>query len=570
MTELTLLTDQALGEGTDQALDGLGFHTYARVLADAAAGTPGPFTIGVFGEWGTGKTSLMRLVESDLESRDGVITVWFNAWRYEKEEHPIVPLVGTIVRALERHRRFLGRLADGGSSLLKSLRAVAYGFSAKSKVKVPGFAEIEAAFVAKDMIDRSDHLTPDPLLDRSLYYEAFESLSALRFPRNTRIVVMIDDLDRCFPDLAIRLLESIKLVLSQPGFIFVLGVARSVIEGYLQHRYQKEYGIADFQGHSYLDKIVQLPFHIPPHAGRMQEFSDRLLERVEVSMRDTLSDILPIIGSASGGNPRATIRFVNNLLIDLGINAQLVKAGLMRPIQVQYFAVSRCLQQRWPDTFSSLVRSDELCQAVAAWDRDEMRNQAASDNPEASAIAATLLSDRDLLTLLKAKHGDAWLTNEAVRSETIQFLRSQRHDTEADQKGARKRYDIFFSYATEDRKHVSQISEVLADAGIKVFMDTSIRPGEDWRAALRSALRETRAIGFCIGSGTSRSSAVRYEMEFAIASKESDRSLLIIPIILPGADWSMAPEHLSMYQGLDFSDGIEEENVRRLAKELAR
>jgi hypothetical protein len=127
------------------------------------------------------------------------------------------------------------------------------------------------------------------------------------------------------------------LVLSQPGFIFVLGVARSVIEGYLQHRYEKDYGIAGFQGHSYLDKIVQLPFHIPPHTGRMQEFSDRLLERLDATTRKTLSDILPIIGSASGSNPRATIRFVNNLLIDLGINAQLVEARLMGPIPVEYF-----------------------------------------------------------------------------------------------------------------------------------------------------------------------------------------------------------------------------------------
>ena len=75
MTQLPLLKDQALGEGTDETLDGLGFATYARVLADAAAFTPGPFTIGIFGEWGTGKTSLMRLIESNLKGREDVITV---------------------------------------------------------------------------------------------------------------------------------------------------------------------------------------------------------------------------------------------------------------------------------------------------------------------------------------------------------------------------------------------------------------------------------------------------------------------------------------------------------------
>ena len=56
--ELKLLSDTALGETSEEKTDGLGFEAYATVLADAALGTEGPLTIGIFGEWGTGKTSL--------------------------------------------------------------------------------------------------------------------------------------------------------------------------------------------------------------------------------------------------------------------------------------------------------------------------------------------------------------------------------------------------------------------------------------------------------------------------------------------------------------------------------
>ena len=66
MEDFNLLSDQALGELNGTRKDGLGFETYAKVLARAAIGTQGPFTIGVFGEWGSGKTSLMRLVEQQL------------------------------------------------------------------------------------------------------------------------------------------------------------------------------------------------------------------------------------------------------------------------------------------------------------------------------------------------------------------------------------------------------------------------------------------------------------------------------------------------------------------------
>lgn len=568
MSNLNLLTDQALGEGTSESLDGLGFETYASVLADAAIGNPGPFTIGIFGEWGTGKTSLMRMVENRLSSEEEVITVWFNAWRFEKEEHPIVPLVATIVRELERHKSFVDTMKDHGKSLVKALRAVAYGFSAKSKVKVPGFAEIEASFVAKEMIDREESLTPDPLLDRSLYYEAFESLSAIDFPKNARVVVLIDDLDRCFPDQAIRLLESIKLVLCQPGFVFVLGVARQVIEGYLQHRYAKEYGIEGFEGQSYLDKIVQLPFHIPPHTGRLDSLSETLLERVSPEVRDQLSDILPVVGAASGGNPRGTIRFLNNLLIDIAINDALAQAEEMERIPIEYFAVSRCLQQRWPDTFTRFMASDELAASVSGWDRDQLREHASSDHPDYSPIASALISDRELYELLAADFGKAWLTNSETRNSTIQFLRSQRQDTPVSDESS-SRYDLFLSYSSSDRKEVSQIAELLADEGIKVFMDSSISPGTDWSSSLQTGLSGARGIAFCLGHDTAKSEWVQREIGAAMQRRETDERFMILPILLPGANFDVLSGPLRMYQALKLEQ-IDRSSLKRLAEQIKR
>ena len=226
MDRLSLLTDQALGETDEQRPDGLGFDTYAQILADAAVGTKGPFTIGVFGEWGSGKTSLLRMVQKNLSREDDVVVVWFNAWRYEREDHPIIPLIATIIRELEQHERFLKKLGARGRTLLKAMRAVAYGFSMKATAKIPWFAGIEASFLARDAFDRASKSLPNSVLERSIYYNAYETLSGVGLGQDMKIVVIIDDLDRCFPDKAIWLLESIKLVLSQPGFIFILGVAR--------------------------------------------------------------------------------------------------------------------------------------------------------------------------------------------------------------------------------------------------------------------------------------------------------------------------------------------------------
>ena len=76
--------------------DQLGFGTYvttiANMIVDPTFQTP--FCIGIFGDWGVGKTSFMRQLEQELlesESSPVPIPIWFNPWRFEKEEHLIIP-----------------------------------------------------------------------------------------------------------------------------------------------------------------------------------------------------------------------------------------------------------------------------------------------------------------------------------------------------------------------------------------------------------------------------------------------------------------------------------------------
>src|SRR6516162_6819241 len=65
--------------------DRLGFAPMAEILVNVIKATQPPFTIGVFGEWGSGKTTLMNLVRNGLKA-EGTKTVWFNAWKYDGKE----------------------------------------------------------------------------------------------------------------------------------------------------------------------------------------------------------------------------------------------------------------------------------------------------------------------------------------------------------------------------------------------------------------------------------------------------------------------------------------------------
>src|SRR3954465_3395522 len=79
----------------------LGFHEYATALSEIIRDSQPEFAIGIFGTWGTGKTTRMRHIKQRLDPNPTTVTAWFTAWRYEKEPHLIVPLVDVLREALD-------------------------------------------------------------------------------------------------------------------------------------------------------------------------------------------------------------------------------------------------------------------------------------------------------------------------------------------------------------------------------------------------------------------------------------------------------------------------------------
>lgn len=549
---LKLVPDQAIGEVNYSRPDGLGFAGYAEVLAGAALDTRGPFTIGVFGEWGTGKTSLMRLVQHELSSHENVVTVWFNAWRYEQEEHPVVPLVGSIVRELEREqRRRSSRLAKSSKSLVKALKAFAYGVSVTPSVKVPGLAGVEASLAFKDVADKYEELTKDTLLDRSLYYGAFAEMDAVQLDPDIRIVVLIDDLDRCFPDRGVKLLESIKLALAQPGFIFILAVAREVIEGYLQHRYATDFGIIGFDGKRYLDKIVQLPFQIPAASERMPEFCSALLEGQDQNVRQALDAVLPQAADALGANPRSVVRFLNNVLMDAAVSTHFASAD-QPSVPIQHFAVSRLLHTGWPDLLNQILSDQAAAEQASTWQPRDLAAFAAQSGP-VGTIAATLLSDHALRDVLLSKTGRDWLQRTGVRKESLRLLQQNRSITALAAPIQATTYDAYLSYQHQDRSAVIEAISIFAGKGLRVYSDQDLQPGEDFEKALFSALDNSRALCIFLGQETLRSQWVLQEID--AAARRQDKSL-IIPVLLPGfPENAELPDSLRTRQWVDVRKG---------------
>ncbi|MDY6952431.1 MAG: SUMF1/EgtB/PvdO family nonheme iron enzyme [Thermodesulfobacteriota bacterium] len=322
--------------------DLLGFDKYVDTLAGMIRdkGFSTPFCIGIYGRWGTGKTSFMHLLQNRL-AEDGnpphVVPVWFNPWRYEKEEHLIIPFLKTIEKSINSYverqeatqkgkpkKAFLDLVSGLKTAAMKMgevASAFAYGMKADCKIGPVGLELDLAKSVAREEALAEKRMERARKLSEtlsSIYYDIVTELKNAVDQKDFLIAVFIDDLDRCLPEKAVELLEAIKLFLDLTGYLFVIGVAKDVVEKGISYRYrfyeqnreetdtEKEPVVAPEE---YLEKMIQMPFELPPiERGKNLEYIKSLLGEAK-----EYTEHVGAIGTGVGANPRALKRFVNFL-----------------------------------------------------------------------------------------------------------------------------------------------------------------------------------------------------------------------------------------------------------------
>jgi len=437
---LQLLSDEPIDNLNE---DGLSLEHWAKVIAGVALKTKGPFTIGIFGSWGTGKTSILQLAKNiidenidEVRQQEGVevATVSFNAWQYEQEEKPLIPLIASIVQELDKFQKLSGRFKENTKKLQDAMRSIIYSFSAQVKGKIPFMSEVSLGLDSAKAIERYEKLRADWIdkqIDQSLYYNAFETLKDAQSKGSVhRVIVFIDDLDRCFPNKAIQLLESIKLVLSQPGFIFVLAVDRRVLENYLEKIYRDDFGIREYnQGQSYLDKIIQLPLWIPPHEKRFETLVQKLLKHPALSThKDIFEPLINVICLACDHNPRQLKRFFNDLLVDQQVYTYL-NSGEIFPLEG--FVIARGFRHQSENIYHWLRRDNDLCNKLnCEYEemKEKLKNMINTNKAEdAGQKRLKELLERDsLLQLLSTDAGHKWLGDRNLRDNIENFLSQER------------------------------------------------------------------------------------------------------------------------------------------------
>jgi len=243
---------------TPTTTDCLGFCAYVDTLAEIAA-KPGitPVTIGVFGDWGSGKTSLMRMLQDRLtDPSGGTLTVWFNPWQFEDKEAVQTALIHTILDELEEQKSLGAEAKDLVGKLVS-------GASVLKLAKVITKTALTLSPDVGGLLECFSDPNSRPATAMREFHERFEQLLAL--VEIQRLVVFVDDLDRCHAERALELFEATQLFLSSERCVFVIGADRDRLSSAVRQRYPDEAGPTKV-ANDYFEKVIQVPFHIPPQA----------------------------------------------------------------------------------------------------------------------------------------------------------------------------------------------------------------------------------------------------------------------------------------------------------------
>jgi len=243
---------------TPATTDCLGFSAYVDALAEIIT-KPAitPVTVGVFGDWGSGKTSLMRMLRKHLDgSPSGNVTVWFNPWQFEDKEAVQTALIHTILDEFEKRKS----LCDEAKGVIKELVS---GASVLKLAKVFTKTALTLTPDVAGLLECFSDPKRRPATAMREFHEHFERL--LRLETVQRLVVFIDDLDRCHADMALELFEATHLFLASERCVFVIGADAQKLSAAVRQRYPDEVGQAGI-AKDYFEKVIQIPFHIPPQS----------------------------------------------------------------------------------------------------------------------------------------------------------------------------------------------------------------------------------------------------------------------------------------------------------------
>lgn len=417
-----------------------------------------PTTVGIFGDWGSGKSSLLNMVDQRLSSDKETLVLTFNGWLFEGYDDAKAALMEAIIEGVRDHATLTAKAKELVRNLFRRINwfrvagtVAKYGtaLAVGGPAAAGGLLAADASKAAKTFVEGNGD-SPDSEMDKEIteaqsvpfqnvrgFRSEFSEL--LKETSLDRVVVIIDDLDRCLPDTIIETLEAIKLFLFTDKTAYIIAADERLVRYAVRSRFPELPGDKAEVGRDYLEKLVQFPIRIPQLSAAEMEsyisllFVEACTDRIDEAqdwVQDTkrtlegrsfdraaaesiLGSVSPqleegltianrlgrLLATGLNGNPRQCKRFLNTLVMrlrmakarDLSLRAQaLAKLMLLeyfRPESFRRLAELQSEQQGTPRELAALEKAANPVVPVPGSDQDEdgaEKEKTASEQPALS------------------------------------------------------------------------------------------------------------------------------------------------------------------------------------------
>jgi len=366
---------------------------YVDSLAQFISECDTPMTIAIQGDWGSGKTSMMNMIREKLGDR--VLTAWFNTWQFSQ-----------FGMSSQLSYSFLSYLTNqicssaNNQELLKKIKTITFGV-ARLAAKIA--VENVAGGVAADAMDKlssegfnyaDEIISIKDKFAQGVQDKLTQSNKGQGIVEKDRVVVFVDDLDRLPPEIAVELLEVLKLFVDVEKCVFVLAIDYAVVTQGIR----KKYGdvMTEDKGKSFFDKIIQLPFKMPVDLYNLDNYVKRTLADFKINLDDDEKELdiyKGLILKSIGQNPRTLKRLFNSFrLIKIIILAN--KGSEDKDTNRILFGIL-CMQMEYEDLYNYLIANrnnldEELLLITTAQDLKDRLN----------LLSISALSDIEITNML--------------------------------------------------------------------------------------------------------------------------------------------------------------------------
>jgi uncharacterized protein YjbI with pentapeptide repeats len=359
-----ILTDDI---SSDPILD---FNLYSNAIVNIVRNSHPNFTIGIFGDWGAGKTTLINSVYKALQTDKDLIKIKLEGWRYKREQFPLVSLLKSIAYALPAEKQFeelKQKLVTSAINFLKKTPDILTSIISKYASEEDEISYEMLESFKKELNSKIQLIAE---LDKdTIYFDGFEEIKKeiknLRLNNPAfRIIVFVDDLDKCSPKKALEILELIRVLHDIDGFIYIVGISHDIIIK-LSNIENKE---TSDDGEHYIKELIQIPITLPKWSN--QDIVNLVKDLVKKGMihdkfKEVVDKNIELISVAIDNNPREIKRFLNNFFVAHEIFAgkknfeakELIFAG-KKNFEAKELLLIQALHLRWNKFYNILVKSD--------------------------------------------------------------------------------------------------------------------------------------------------------------------------------------------------------------------